>query len=282
MLQFNIVEPLLIKTIYARTGKCVCEKGELCMKRERIDQIADLLDKRGKLSLEQLEEHFPDMSQMTLRRDLVLLEQQQRIIRIRGGAMSVKEVQKVSGEAYAKKTAIHTDEKIQISRKAASLIEENSCLFMDEGTTSMYLAKELPDFNLHVFTNGLAVAVELAKKKNFDVTMCGGQVLKDNLSTATAVSRICFENTNFELAVISASAFTPESGFSCGSQIEADFLQEVQRRAKAVYMMLDSSKIGKIMPHTFAHMDDIDVLITDANFPDDIKKLFVDKNIVVM
>ena len=46
--------------------------------------------------------------------------------------------------------------------------------------------------------------------------------------------------------------------------------------------MLDSSKIGKIMPHTFAHMDDIDVLITDANFPDDIKKLFVDKNIVVM
>ena len=43
------------------------------MKRERISEIAELLDKRGKLSLEQLEEYFPNVSQMTLRRDLFLL-----------------------------------------------------------------------------------------------------------------------------------------------------------------------------------------------------------------
>lgn len=251
------------------------------MKRERIDRIADLLDKRGKLSLEQLSECFPDVSQMTLRRDLVLLEQQERIIRIRGGAMSVKEVQKVSGEAYAKKTAIHTDEKIEIARKAVSLIEENSSLFLDGGTTCMALAKELPDIPLHVFTNGLAVAVELAKKRNFDVTLFGGQVIKDNLSTASSASRI-YENTNFALTIMSSSAFTPENGFSCGSQIEADFLYEMRKKAKAVYMMLDSSKIGKIMPHTFARMDDIDVLITDSNFPEELKKEFVNKNIVVM
>ena len=252
------------------------------MKRDRIDQIAALLDKRGKLSLEQLVEYFPGVSQMTLRRDLVSLEQQERIIRVRGGAMSVKEVQKVSGEAYAKKTAFHTDEKIEIARKAARLIEENSSIFMDGGTTSMCLAKELPDMRLHIFTNGLAVAVELAKKKNFNVNMSGGQVLKDNLSTASSASKIYFENTNFELAVMSASAFTPENGFSCGSELEADFLQEMLKKAKAVYMMLDSSKIGKIMPHTFAHTDDIDVLITDSNFPEDLKKLFAAKDIVVM
>lgn len=40
------------------------------MKRERIEEIAELLDKRGKLTLEQLEEYFPNVSQMTLRRDL--------------------------------------------------------------------------------------------------------------------------------------------------------------------------------------------------------------------
>ena len=59
------------------------------MKRERISEIADLLDKRGKLSLKQLGEYFPQTSMMTLRRDLLLLEQQGRIIRVRGGAMSV-------------------------------------------------------------------------------------------------------------------------------------------------------------------------------------------------
>ena len=252
------------------------------MKRERIEEIAELLDKRGKLTLEQLDDFFPNVSQMTLRRDLFQLEQQGRIIRVRGGAMSVKEVQKVSGEAYVKKTTIHTDEKIIIAQKAASLIDENCSVFIDGGTTAMYLAKEFPDVNIHVFTNGLAVAVELGKKKNLNVTMVGGQVMKDNLSTASPLAKSYFDNTNFELAIISASAFTPENGFSCTSQIEADLLKMVRAKAKSLYMMLDSSKIGKVMPYTFSHVEDIDVLITDGNFPADLKELFTQENIVVM
>ena len=252
------------------------------MKRDRIEDIAALLDKRGKLSLEQLDEFFPDVSQMTLRRDLFLLEQQGRIIRVRGGAMSVKEVQKISGEAYTKKTTIHADEKIIIAQKAASLVEENSSIFIDGGTTAMCLAKELPDINVHVFTNGLAVAIELVQKKNVNVTIVGGQVMRDNLSTASPVARAYFENTNFEVAFLSSSAFTPERGFSCASQVEADLLKMVRGRAKSLYMMLDSSKVGKINPYTFANYQDIDVLITDNSLPQDIKDTFTQKDIVVM
>ena len=252
------------------------------MKRDRIEEIAELFDKRGKLTLDQLGDFFPNVSQMTLRRDLFQLEKAGRIIRVRGGAMSVKEVQKVSGEPYAKKSAIHTDEKIRIAQKAARLIDENVSLFIDGGTTALSLAKEMPDLNIHVFTNGLAVAIELAKKKNLNVTMLGGQVMKDNLSTASPVAKSYFENTNFELAIISASAFTPENGFSCGSMVEADLLKMARAKAKAMYMMLDSSKIGKIMPHTFAHLEDIDVLITDGNFPEELKAEFEKHNIVVM
>ncbi|MCI8343165.1 MAG: DeoR/GlpR transcriptional regulator [Clostridia bacterium] len=252
------------------------------MKRDRIEEIADLLDKRGKLTLEQLESFFPNVSQMTLRRDLFQLEQDGKIIRVRGGAMSVKEVQKVSGEPYTKKTAIHTDEKIEIAQKAAALIDEGCSLFIDGGTTAMYLAKEIPDMNINVFTNGLAVAIELAQKKNLNVVMLGGQVMKDNLSTASPVAKTYFADTNFELAIISTSAFTPENGFSCGSQVEADLLRLVRTKAKSLYMMLDSSKIGKIMPYTFAHIQDIDVLITDENFPLELKAQFTQKDIVVM
>lgn len=252
------------------------------MKRDRIEEIADLLDKRGKLTLEQLESFFPNVSQMTLRRDLFQLEQDGKIIRVRGGAMSVKEVQKVSGEPYTKKTAIHTDEKIEIAQKAAALIDEGCSLFIDGGTTAMYLAKEIPDMNINVFTNGLAVAIELAQKKNLNVVMLGGQVMKDNLSTTSPVAKTYFADTNFELAIISTSAFTPENGFSCGSQVEADLLRLVRTKAKSLYMMLDSSKIGKIMPYTFAHIQDIDVLITDENFPLELKAQFTQKDIVVM
>ena len=252
------------------------------MKRERIEEIAEILDKRGKMTLEQLEEVFPNVSQMTLRRDLFQLEEDGRVIRIRGGAMSVKEVQKVSGEAYTKKTTMNTDAKIVIARKAAALIDEGTCLFIDGGTTAMYLSKEMPDINCTVFTNGIAVAMELAQKKNVNITVVGGQLMKDNLSTSSPASKDYFDLTNFEIAIVSATAFTPEQGFSCNSQIESDLLKIVFKKARRVYMMLDSSKIGKINPYTFAHINDVDVLITDDHFPKEYKKIFEDNDIVVM
>ena len=162
------------------------------MKRDRIAEIAELLDKRGKLTLKQLESYFPNVSQMTLRRDMFQLEKEGKIIRVRGGAMSVHEVQKTSGEPYVKKTTIHTDEKIVIAQKAAGLIDEGSSLFIDGGTTALYLAKEMPDRYCNVFTNGLAVATELAKKKNVVVNLLGGQLIKENLSTASSFSSLSF------------------------------------------------------------------------------------------
>ncbi len=252
------------------------------MKRERIEEIAEILDKRGKMTLDQLEKEFPNVSQMTLRRDLYQLEEDGRIIRVRGGAMSVKEVQKVSGEAYTKKTTINTDAKIVIAQKAATLIDEGSSIFIDGGTTAMYLSKEIPDINCNIFTNGIAVAMELAQKKNVNITVVGGQLMKDNLSTASPAAREYFAATNFELAIVSATAFTPENGFSCNSQTESDLLKMVFQKARHVYMMLDSSKIGKINPYTFAHIEDIDVLITDDKFRKEYKVLFEENNIVVM
>ena len=252
------------------------------MKRDRISDIAEILDKRGKLTLEQLEEYFPNVSQMTLRRDLFQLEEEGKIIRVRGGAMSVREVQKTSGEPYTKKTTMNTDEKIVIAQKAADLIDEGSSLFLDGGTTALYLAKEMPDIYCNVFTNGLAVATELAKKKNVMVHLLGGQLIKENLATASAFSSLYFTDTNFEIAIISAAAFTLENGFSCSTQVESELLRVVCKKAKFLYMMLDSSKIGKIKPYTFAHAEDINVLITDQDFPDSLKEQFKDKNIVVI
>jgi DeoR/GlpR family transcriptional regulator of sugar metabolism len=252
------------------------------MKRERIEEIAEILDKRGKMTLEQLEEVFPHVSQMTLRRDLFQLEEDGRIIRIRGGAMSVKEVQKVSGEAYTKKSTMNTDAKIEIAQKAATLIDEGISIFLDGGTTAMYLAKEMPDINCNVFTNGIAVAMSLAQKKNVNVTLVGGRLMKDNLSTSSPVATQYFSMTNFEIAIVSATAFTPENGFSCNDQMESELLQQVFKKARQVYMMLDTSKVGKINPYTFAQIDDIDVLITDGNIPKDVKDLFEQHNKVVM
>ena len=241
-----------------------------------------MIEKNGKMSLEELAVHFPDVSDMTLRRDLLELEKENKVIRVRGGAMSVLEVQKRSGEAYAQKSTINTDAKKVIAKKAASLIDEGVSLFLDGGTTALALAKEMADKPCHVFTNGLVVAEELAHKKQPEVIIVGGALIKDNLSTASPYTKVFLENTNFELAIISASAFSFEQGFSCISQVESELLKFILARAKMVYMMLDTSKIGKIMPYTFATLDNIDVLITDDDFPVAVKEKIEGRNIVVI
>ncbi|MBR2023121.1 MAG: DeoR/GlpR transcriptional regulator [Clostridia bacterium] len=252
------------------------------MKRNRIAEIEELINKRGKLSLKKLSESFPHVSQMTLRRDLLALEKDGKLIRVRGGAMSVQDVQKASNVPYTKKTATHTNEKIQIAQKTARLIDEGTSLYLDAGTTALYLAKEMPDLRYNVFTNGLAVATELAKKNNVSVNLLGGVLIKENLSTASSLASIYFTDSNFEVAVLSAAAFTPESGFSCSTQMEADLCKLICRKAKSVYMMLDSSKIGKIKPYTFARLDDINVLITDSAFPEELKAQLKEQNVVLL
>ena len=252
------------------------------MKRERIEQIASLVDKRGAITLAQLRECFPKVSEMTLRRDLFQLEVEGRIVRVRGGAKSVKDLQKTSGVPYAKNTNLHVGEKRTIGAKAAGLIDEGASVFIDGGTTALYFAKEMPDVPCTVFTTGIAIAQELSKKKNITIHVLGGILKKENLSTVAAVAPVYFQDVNFEYAIISASAFTPESGFACDSMMEAEQLKLLRSKAKFTYMMLDSSKIGKIMPYTFAAIDDISVLITDENFPSSLKELFKSQNIVVM
>ena len=252
------------------------------MKRERINQIAALVDKRGVITLVQLREFFPKVSEMTLRRDLFQLEEEGRLIRVRGGAKSVKDLQKTSGVPYAKNTNLHANEKRTIGEKAAGLIDKGASVFIDGGTTALYFAKEMPDVLCTVFTTGIAVAQELAKKENVTIHLLGGILKKDNLSTVTSVAPAYFQEINFETAIISASAFTPESGFSCDSMMEAEQLKLLRSKAKFTYMMLDSSKIGKVMPYTFANVEDINVLITDQEFPESLKALFKSKNIVVM
>ena len=252
------------------------------MKRERIEKIAELVDKRGVISLSEIGEFFPKVSEMTLRRDLLALEEEGCIVRVRGGAKSVKDLQKTSGVPYAKTSNIHVGEKRTIAAKAAALIEKDMSIFIDGGTTALYFAKEMPDIPCTVFTTGIAVAQELSKKTHVTIHLIGGMLKKENLSTVAAVAPAYFHDVNFEFAIISASAYTAECGFCCDSMMEAEQLKLLRSKAKQTYMMLDSSKIGRIKPYTFARAEDINVLITDKDFPDALKEQFKAKDIVVI
>ena len=73
-----------------------------------------------------------------------------------------------------------------------------------------------------------------------------------------------------------------DGNFCCGLFAEAEMKRQVLSRAKKIIMLLDTSKVGKVMPYTFANLADIDVLVTDGNFPEEMKKSIAAQGVTII
>jgi DeoR/GlpR family transcriptional regulator of sugar metabolism len=242
------------------------------MKKNRLEQIKEIIEKYGKVSYEKLQSLLPNVSNMTLRRDIITLEEQGYVLRVRGGAISLDELSKKSEQEFVKRFADNIQEKKEIAEKAIHLIQPKSCIFIDSGSTTLHFAKELPNNNYYVVTNALNVATEVLRKSLPTVALLGGDVNRNNLVT-TGKSSLDFLNTiNIEIAVMTATGFTPEKGlFTCGEQDEMEIKHAVIEGASKVVLLLDSSKVDKNTPYTFCKLDKVDYLVVDKNFPEELR-----------
>ena len=253
------------------------------MKKTRLEQIKDIINKYGKVSYEELGNLLPDVSQMTLRRDLITLEEQGVILRIRGGAISLDEITKKSEQEFVQRFSDNVQEKKEIAEKTIRLIAPKSCIFIDSGSTTLYFAKELPNNNYYVVTNALNVATEVLRKSLPSVALLGGDVNRNNLVTTGKSSLDLLKDINIEVAIMTATGFTPEKGcFTCGSQDEMEIKRAVIESATKVIMLLDSSKVDRNTPYTFAKLENINYLVVDKGFPEALKNAIADKGIIVV
>ena len=224
---------------------------------DRINKIRSLIEAQGRISLDELTERFKSFSSMTLRRDLIFLEEQGEIIRVRGGAISVKEFQKKTEDHFYERAAVNVEEKKLIAEKCASILETGLSIFIDSGSTSLYLVKQMLDVNYTIITNGISIALELARKSMPSITVLGGTLSRNNCATS-GIACEQLSDLNINMAIMCTTAFTLDGGFTCGSQPESELKQIVLKKAKRKVMLMDSSKIDRVMPYTFAAFKDID------------------------
>lgn len=249
---------------------------------DRIKKISELIEKQGRVSLDELIERFKSVSSMTLRRDLLELERAGEIIRVRGGAVSVRELQKQTEDILNQRTAMNIAQKKLIAEKAAPLMEAGHSTFIDSGSTSLFFVKQLPDLHYTVITNGINIALELSRNTMPQITLLGGNVSRNNFATSGTSTCEFLDQLNIDMAFLGTSAFTVDGGFTCGSSAEADIKKLIVQKAKRKIMLMDSSKCSKVMPYTFAEFSDIDVLITDSNLAQDVKDAALKLGIAIM
>lgn len=237
------------------------------MKTARRQIISSMIQQQPFISFRELEERFPNVTSMTLRRDIEYFEKVGEIIKVRGGARSIKFITATIDEDYTVRDKENYSSKLTIASKAASLIEEGKSYYFDSGTTIMRLAELLPDIFLNITTSSPNIALELLRKKSPIVNLIGGILNRESFSSTGDIALSYAENVSVDVAFMTPSGYSESSGFTCGNLAESSIKNSIIKRAKKVIMLMDSSKLDKNMPYTFCKISDIDTLIVDKPIP---------------
>ncbi|MBR5569501.1 MAG: DeoR/GlpR transcriptional regulator [Oscillospiraceae bacterium] len=232
----------------------------------RQETMRDYIEDQNVVTIKQLQALFPEVSLMTIHRDLDSLEKAGAVVKFRGGAKSVRHAGDVE---FNIRMQANNPGKSIMARKALSLLQPHSAIFLDASTTNLALAKVLPDMNLNIFTTGPSIALELCRLHNPVVTMCCGTMNRKNLALSGQNTLKMLENINIDLAFIGVSGCSVEAGFTCGTEADMLVKRMVIQKARTSVLMCGRDKLSCLMPYTFAKFEDVDYLISDEPMPDD-------------
>ncbi len=233
----------------------------------RQQQILDYIEKNHVVTIRALQELCPEVSLMTIHRDLDALELRGSIVKVRGGARSVRHAGDLG---YDIRMQENVEGKLLMAEKALSLLRPNATVFLDASTTNLMLARKMPDIQMNIFTTGPNIAVELARLQNPNISVCSGTLNRKNMSLSGPNTQQMLENINIDMAFIGVSGCFADAGFTCGTEADMVIKRTVIHRARTSVMMCDSTKFSRLMPYTFASFADVQYLISDKPVPEPI------------
>ena len=228
-------------------------------------KIRDFIAEKQFVTIRELREFCPEVTLMTLHRDLDALAGDGLIIKLRGGARMVRQ----SGEpSFQSRELENIGGKNKIAAKAVGLIKEGGAVFFDAGTTTLAVIRALPDMNLTVITNGANFANELQRFANITTYMCCGALNRSNMALSGHSTLDFLEGLNIDLGFIGVSGYSEESGFTCGKESEMLVKKLIIQKARKSVVLMDAAKLTRLMPYTFAKLGDVDYVIGDDAMPE--------------
>jgi ribose transport system substrate-binding protein len=229
---------------------------------ERRQNILRLLREKPGVKVTELAKML-EVSEGTIRNDLTALDEEQLIMRVRGGAVPREDN---ANWGLIPRLDSRADSKQRIARWAAEMIDNGDSFLLDASTTVMYMASFLRDrHNLTVVTNGIEVARRFAENPSNTVILIGGLLRPDGVSITGALSERQLNDLHVQRAFVSCSGFTLESGLTEIDIRDAQIKSMMIRRAGQTIALVDSSKFGKVGITPFATTDEISHIFTDSD-----------------
>jgi len=246
---------------------------------ERRQAILSALEEAGQLSVARLSDRF-DVSEVTIRQDLQALSQQGLLQRTRGGALSINSLPELSFDLRQQQYAA---QKARIGQAAAGLVNYGDTIFLDASTTAQTLIPYLKQLSeLTIITNSLKVAMNLLDSPQIQVILPGGSLRRTAISLVDQPYCDLIDDINIQLGFFGARGLTLAEGLSDVSLGEVRMKRIMVERCQRVIGLIDARKWGKVATSTFAHLDRIDMIISDTAAPADLAERVRQHNIEVI
>ncbi|HYO44467.1 MAG TPA: DeoR/GlpR family DNA-binding transcription regulator [Candidatus Limnocylindrales bacterium] len=231
---------------------------------ERRGGIVALVEGAGRARVVDLADRF-GVSTVTIRKDLLALEAEGRVVRAHGGAIAPRGGR--AEPAFTVRERLRRDEKLQIGRVALGFVRDGESIALDASTTALALARLIAARrweSLTVVTNGMRAALELADVPGVNVIMLGGRVRSGALSVVGTHGDALLRRVNIGGAFLGAMGIALDAGLTDGTEEEAQIKRAMVAAARDVYALVDHTKLGRVAPASFARPDRLARVITDA------------------
>jgi DeoR family transcriptional regulator, glycerol-3-phosphate regulon repressor len=220
-----------------------------------------------------------DVSEETVRRTVKKLSKEGLLNRVHGGVYLASDL---GPSSLHQRIGEQAREKQKMGNLVASLVKNGASLFLDVGSTTLFVAEALRDkHDLMVVTNSLSVAQTLMEHNNNRVFLAGGE-LHPAGGTFGAATQKFVSKFHLDMAILSAHAIDPVQGFVLAHQVEAELAQTYASHARKTILVADHSKTRQSAPFLSCDPADIDLFVTDRPAQGDLAEAMASWKIQVM
>jgi DeoR/GlpR family transcriptional regulator of sugar metabolism len=230
----------------------------------RQAKIIELMRQTENISINEIKIRF-NVSDMTARRDLQVLETEGYITRVQGGGLIKRNITDYYHSFYERER-MHIDLKKKIARRAMDFIYANEKVILDTGTTTYYMAQEIAKSEkvITVATTSLAVANTLYNT-NANVLVFGGFLRKDVPDLVGPLTEKYLIHFHADKLFIGCDGIMIDQGLYTSDLYLSSVEEKMIHKADKVILVTDSSKFGKKSFIKYGSISDIDIVVTDDN-----------------
>ncbi len=246
------------------------------LKKERQEFILHQLNLHNKILCADISNKM-GVSDDTIRRDLQELAQDDKLIKVHGGALS-----KSFHTAFDRKMVYNLEDKNIIAQKTAALVQSGMYILTSGGTSILEFAKSL-DTNLNAtfFTCSLNAAIEFAHHPSIEVVMIGDKVSKDSMLTTGASAVQTIESIQADLCILGINSLDTQFGLSENDWEVVQIKKAMIKASKKTICIGISEKLNSQQKIKVANLDEIDILITELDPNDPVLLPFKQKGLTI-